>query len=172
MPDREENKIEIRSEEIQDILGKVPHWIIRWGTLAILFTVLVLIVGSWLFSYPEIKRAEIIVTTENPPATLVARTGGQLESLFVTDSQYVKINTHLAVIENPASYSDVISLRFDIEEVRTTINSLKQEEFIELNNNYTLGEIQSAYAEFVNSYQDYFQFLDIDYHRRFRYPLY
>ncbi|MFC2098953.1 HlyD family secretion protein [Bacteroidota bacterium] len=166
MPEDEINKIEIRSEEIQDILGQVPHWIVRWGTIVILITVLVLVAGSWLFSYPDIKRADIIVTTENPPATLIARTGGQIESLFVEDSQFVKINTHLAVIENPASYSDVISLRFDIEEIRTTISSLEEEEFITLNNNYTLGEIQSAYAEFVNRYQDYFQFLDLDYHTK------
>ena len=89
MPENEANKIEIRSEEIQDILGQVPHWIVRWGTIVILFTVVVLLAGSWFFTYPDIKRAEIIVTTENPPATLVARTSGQIESLFVADSQYV-----------------------------------------------------------------------------------
>lgn len=166
MPEKEINKIEIRSEEIQDILGQIPHWIIRWGTVVILLTVLVLLAGSWLFRYPDIKRANIIVTTENPPATLVARCDGQIESLFVSDSQFVKINTHLAVIENPASYSDVISLRFDIEEIRTTITRLERDEFITLNNNYTLGEIQSDYAEFVNCYQDYFQFLDLDYHAK------
>ncbi len=166
MPEKESNKIEVRSEEIQDILGQVPHWIIRWGTIVILFTVLVLLAFSWLFRYPDIKRADIIVTTENPPATLVARTDGQIESLFVRDSQYVAIHTHLAVIENPASYSDVISLRFDIEEIRTTITSLNREDFIVLNSNYRLGEIQPAYAEFVNRYQDYFQFLDLDYHTK------
>jgi len=164
MTEKKTNMIEIRSEEIQDILGQVPHWIVRWGIIVILITVLVLLAGSWLFSYPDIKRADIIVTTENPPATLVARTDGQIESLFVSDSQDVKIGTHLAVIENPAAYSDVISLRFDIEEIRTTIANLDKEEIIELNNNYTLGEIQSAYAEFVNRYQDFFQFLDLDYH--------
>jgi HlyD family secretion protein len=166
MPEEENNKIEIRSEEIQDILGQVPHWIIRWGTVVVLLTVLVLLAGSWLFEYPEIKRAKIIVTTENPPATLVAKANGQIESLFVEEGQEVKIYRHLAVIENPASYSDVVSLRFDIEEIRTTIANLGEEDRITLNNNYTLGEIQSAYAEFVNRYQDYYQFLDLDYHAK------
>ena len=166
MPEDQVNKIEIRSEEIQDILGQVPHWIVRWGTIVILFTVLVLLAGSWLFRYPDIKRAEIIVTTENPPAPLLARTNGQIERFFVTDSQYVKSGTHLAVIENPASYSDVISLRFDIEEIRTTITRMEEAEAVALNYNYTLGEIQSAYAEFVNRYQEFFQFLDLDYHAK------
>jgi HlyD family secretion protein len=162
MAEKEPEKIEVRSEEIQDILGQVPRWIVRWGTVVVLMTVLVLLAGSWFFSYPDIKRAEILVTTENPPAILIARTDGQIESLFVRDSQYVMVNTHLAVLENPASYSDVISLRFDIAEIRTTIATLDRDEYIELNSNYTLGEIQSDYAEFVNRYQNYYQFLELD----------
>jgi multidrug resistance efflux pump len=166
MTEKKTNMIEIRSEEIQDILGQVPHWIIRWGIIVIFSTVLILLAGSWLFSYPDIKRADIIVTTENPPATLMARTDGQIEKFFVSDSQYVKAGTYLAVIESSASYSDVIGLRWDIAEIGTTILSLENEEAIEINNNYTLGEIQPAYADFVNQYQDFFRFLDQDYHAK------
>jgi multidrug resistance efflux pump len=166
MPEKEDNKIEIRSEEIQDILGQVPHWIIRWGTLVVLVTVLIILAGSYLFHYPDIRRAPIVVTTENPPSTLVARTDGQIEKLFVSDSQFVRINTVLEVLENPASYSDVISLRFDIAEIRTTISSLGADEFVTLHNNYSLGDIQTVYAEFVNRYQDYYQFLALDYYAK------
>lgn len=165
MPEKEDNKIEIRSDEVQDILGMVPSWIVRWGTVVILLTVLVIITGSWFFSYPDIKRADITVTTENPPATLESRTDGQL-SLFVEDSQYVEIHTPLAMIKNPADYADVISLKYDIAELRTIIPDFEKEEFIELDNNYSLGEIQSAYAEFIQSYQDYHDFLEIDFHAR------
>ncbi|KPL15012.1 MAG: hypothetical protein AMS23_08795 [Bacteroides sp. SM1_62] len=166
MEEKKDQKIEIRSEEVQDILGQVPSWIVRWGTVVILATILVIIAGSMIFRYPDIKRAEILVTTENPPANLIARTDGQIERIFVDDSQFVKINTPLAVIENPAEYSDVISLRYDIEEIRTIIVNLEKGEYIPLTNTYTLGEIQSTYAEFINAYDDYFRFLELDYHGR------
>ncbi len=166
MEENRGQKIEIRSEEVQDILGQIPSWIVRWGTVVILATILIIIAGSLIFRYPDIKRAEILVTTENPPANLIARTDGQIERFFVEDSQFVKINTHLAVIENPADYSDVISLRYDIEEIRTIIASLDRGTYIPLTNTYTLGEIQSAYAEFINAYDDYFQFLELDYHAK------
>jgi multidrug resistance efflux pump len=166
MEERQDEKIELRSEEVQDILGQIPSWIVSWGTVVILATVLIILAGSALFRYPDIKRADITVTTENPPATLVAKSNGQIESLFVKDTQFVKINTHLAVIENPADYSDVISLRFDIEEIRTIIANLDKEEHIPLTKNYKLGDIQSAYAEFINKYENYFQFLDLDYHTK------
>jgi multidrug resistance efflux pump len=166
MEEKQDEKIELRSEEVQDILGQIPSWIVRWGTVVILVTVLIILAGSTLFSYPDIKRADITVTTENPPATLVAKSNGQIESLFVKDTQFVKLNTHLAVIENPADYSDVISLRYDIAEIRTIIANLDREEHIPLTKNYKLGDIQSAYAEFINKYENYFQFLDLDYHAR------
>ncbi len=166
MEEKQDEKIELRSEEVQDILGQIPSWIVRWGTLVILASVLIILAGSALFRYPDIKRADITVTTENPPATLVAKSNGQIESLFVKDTQFVKINTHLAVIENPADYSDVINLRFDIAEIHTIIANLDREEHIPLTKNYKLGEIQSAYAEFINKYENYFQFLDLDYHAR------
>ncbi len=164
MEDNKDPKIEIRSEEVQDILGQIPSWIVRWGTVVILATILILMVGSMFISYPDKKRADILVTTENPPAPLVARSSGQIVELFVHDSQFVKINTHLAVIENPADYSDVLSLQYDIEAIKTIITNLDQGEYIPLMNTYTLGDIQSSYAEFINAYENYFQFLDRDYH--------
>jgi HlyD family secretion protein len=166
MPEDGLNKIEIRSEEIQDILGQVPRWIVRWGTVMVLFTVVILIIGSYFYKFPDIKKANIIVTTENPPATLVARTDGQIESITPEENEFVEAGTHLVVIENPASYSDVISLRFDIEEIKTTMTSLGEDEEIELSNSYSLGEIQSAYADFVTTYKDYYQFLKLDYHNK------
>ncbi len=165
MEEIKSQKIEIRSEEVQDILGQIPSWIVRWGTVVILATVLIILAGSMVFRYPDIKRADILVTTENPPASMVAKADGRLK-LFVIDSQFVKINTHLAVIENPADYSDVISLQYDIEEIRTIIANLDKEEHIPFTNTYTLGVIQSAYAEFINTYDDYFQFLELDYHSK------
>jgi len=40
MEEKKGQKIEIRSEEVQDILGQIPSWIVRWGTVVILATVL------------------------------------------------------------------------------------------------------------------------------------
>jgi len=164
MEDKKGQKIEIRSEEVQDILGQIPSWIVRWGTVVILATILIILVGSKFIIYPDKKRADILVTTENPPAPMVARSSGQIVELFVDDSQFVKINTHLAVIENAAEYSDVLDLKFDIEGIKTIIANLDKGEYISLTNTYTLGDIQTAYAEFIVAYDNYFQFLKRDSH--------
>ena len=36
MPQNKE--IELRSDEVQEILTQVPHWMIRWGNMLILLT--------------------------------------------------------------------------------------------------------------------------------------
>ena len=165
MEEKKGQKIEIRSEEVQDILGQIPSWIVRWGTVVILATVLIILVGSMIFRYPDKKRADIKVTTENPPAPMVAREEGRLR-LFVKDSQEVKIYDRLAVIENPADYLDVVSLQFDIKQIRTIVTELDKEDYIPLDNTYNLGDIQTAYAEFISRYEDYFDFLKRDYHEK------
>ena len=161
MEENKNQKIEIRSEEVQDILGQVPSWIVRWGTMVILATVGVMLAGSMVFRWPDIKRADITVTRENPPAPMVARSDGRI-NLFVKDSQVVKMYDYLAVIDNPADYSDVVQLQYDMEEIRTIIAKLDKEAYIPLTSTYNLGDIQPAYAEFINTYEDYFDFLERD----------
>ena len=56
------------------MLGRVPGWITRNGTILFLFLLALLILGSWVFKYPDIKRARIVVTSVNPPADIEART--------------------------------------------------------------------------------------------------
>ncbi len=44
------SKIEIRSEEVQEILGATPRWIIRAGISVILAVVVALLIGSWFLN--------------------------------------------------------------------------------------------------------------------------
>ncbi|KPK84092.1 MAG: hypothetical protein AMS27_10890 [Bacteroides sp. SM23_62_1] len=164
MAEKENDKIELRSEEVQEILGHVPAWIIRWGILVILITVLLIIFGSWLFKYPDIKRANILITTENPPATLVARATGKIVQLFVQDNQYVETHTVLAVIENPADYGDVLWLDEVLDEIRDILPDFNILVNLNLNTDYLLGEIQPAYASFIKVHKDYQNFIELNYH--------
>ncbi len=44
----EVKEIELRSEEVQEILTRVPHWMIRWGSVVVLFILLSLLFVSWM----------------------------------------------------------------------------------------------------------------------------
>jgi len=166
MPEREDQKIELRSEEVQDILGHVPHWIIRWGILVVLIIVVLMIVGSWFFRYPDIRRASVMITTENPPATLIARANGNIQDLFVEDNQYVTAGTRLAIIENAADYKDVFWLNEITLEVREIIPDFDMLVDLNLGTDYKLGDIQDSYANFLKTHKDYQNFIELDYHAK------
>jgi len=95
--------LELRSEAVQNIIGYIPHWIIRWGITVIFLIVLVLLVGSWFFKYPDVITSTIIVTTEPPPASIVAKSSGKMANLLVQNNQAVHAGEVLAVIDNPAN---------------------------------------------------------------------
>lgn len=142
---------ELRSEEVQDILTKVPHWMIRWGTLLIFAIIFLLFFVSWFIKYPDVVNTEIVITTNIPPEKIVSKSSGRIEAILVKDKAIVPKNTTLAIIENTASYKDVFLLK-SIVDAYNINNNLKPFPFAVLKNTQ-LGEIESAYAVFQKDYQ-------------------
>jgi len=167
MPEiNDSNNIELRSENVQEIMGHIPHWIIRWGISIILLTIIILLVGTWYFKYPKIIPSEIMVTTENLPASIVARVDGKIKHLFVKDNEKVNKNDHLLIIENPASYQHIFELKEKLDTFGLFLNHLDSNIITGFDNNYSLGEIQPFYASFKKEYSDYCNFLLMDYHHK------
>ena len=153
MPKRKLENIELRSEEVQEILTKVPNWMIRWGSLLFFSLIVMLLFISWFVKYPDIIVSNATVTTKIPPQKIIARTSGKFDSIFIKNDQ--KINPHqtLAVIENPANYEDVNILKSILDPV-----GLRNDKFqfpIDEVPLLLLGDIESDYATFENSYIEY-----------------
>ncbi|SFC63446.1 HlyD family secretion protein [Flavobacterium phragmitis] len=146
----EKDTFELRSEEVQDILTKVPHWMIRWGTVLIFAIIVMLFFVSWFVKYPDVVTSEIVITTNIPPEKIVSKSSGRIEAILVKDKTEVSKNNTLAVIENTASYKDVFLLKSIVEGY--DINSGKEFPF-QLLKNKQLGEIESAFAVFQKDYQ-------------------
>ncbi|MBQ4821102.1 HlyD family efflux transporter periplasmic adaptor subunit [Aquimarina sp. MMG016] len=152
MPDNLDD-IQLRSEEVQEILTRVPHWMIRWGNVLILVLVLMLLFLSWLVKYPDVIPAEAMITTQIPPQKEYARVSGKIESILVEDGQIVSKATPLAILENNANYLDVFSLKSIIDTI--PVNSKSFSFPIEKIPLLFLGDIETDYALFENSYSEY-----------------
>jgi len=107
----EEDKIELRSEEFQEVLGAVPPWILRWGITVLAVVIVILLIGSAIIKYPDVIPAQVVLTGSIPPATIVAHASGKLKELYVSDNQKVKTGDYLAVIDNPARTEDIRILK-------------------------------------------------------------
>lgn len=143
--------IELRSEEVQDILTKVPHWMIRWGTVLIFVIIFMLFFVSWFIKYPDVVTTQIVITTNIPPEKIVSKSSGRIEAILVKDKAIVSENSTLAIIENTANYRDVFLLKKIVDEYN--VNDDGKTFPFALLKNAQLGEIESAFAVFQKDYQ-------------------
>lgn len=151
MPD--DKHIELRSEEVQEILTKVPHWMIRWGNVVILTVLLSLLVMSWVVKYPDIVTSEITITTQIPPQRLITKSSGRIEKIFIKNGETVSANTALAVIENTARYQDVFLLKSIIDTLKIDKSFIRFP--FESLPSMQLGEIEGPFAVFEKDFIAY-----------------
>ena len=159
--DKENKRIEIelRSDEFQEIVQQSPRWMIRSGISLIFGIILLLLLGSYFFRYPDVINANIVVLSENPPAYLAARTTARIDSIIVSDQQIVSDNQIIAILESTANFQDAMKLKemlLRMEPFMLTFDTLSS---VQPETDLQLGDIQSDYSSFVRLHNDYFAFL-------------
>lgn len=163
MPNTNDN-IEIRSDEVQEIIGKSPSWLMRSGLTVLLIFVLLLLLGSWVFHYPDIIQARIVVLSENPPAHIVARNTGKIDQLFVADNDTVEKDQLIAILENTANYKDVIKLEEKLDSLSSYFVMFDTAYFQKLIPDYRLGDIQADFSSFLRLYNNYISFVRLNFY--------
>lgn len=142
-----------------------PASAIRWGTAVVGILILMLLFISWLVRYPYIVRADAIITTEKPPANIVARLSGDIEHLLVSDGQTVRQGAILGVLETTASYRSVQRLGSLLDTISLSDIKLAGDRFFRhLPDNPDLGGIQDRYSSFRKSCFNYLNHIEIDYY--------
>lgn len=157
-------EIELRSEEVQEIMNRIPPWILRRGITLLFVIVLLLLVGSWVFRYPDVIQGEIMVTSLEPPASVIARSTGKIDEIYVRNDQEVLQGEPLAVIQNPANTVDMLSLLKSMEEWKTSGYDLDKTPVLFPSQFVSLGSTQTVYAAFLNSLNDYRNYIKLNYY--------
>jgi multidrug efflux pump subunit AcrA (membrane-fusion protein) len=103
-----EEKIDIRSNEVQELIGAVPGWIVRWGSSVVLIVLLGTLAFSYFIKYPDVVTARVAISTNTPPIPIISKTSGKLTHLLVKDNEAVDSNQIVGVIESVADYNYVL----------------------------------------------------------------
>ena len=99
-------------------MAGIPGSFLRWG-LFLFFALLAAIIAiSWFINSATIVSAQVVITTQNPPAPLVANSGGKIALLCVSNQESVSEKQSIALIENSADYSDVKTLASFIDKMQ------------------------------------------------------
>lgn len=147
--------LHLRSEELQEIIGFVPHWLVRWGTVLVFATVGMLAAVGWFVSYPDVVAGTAVLTTPVPPVRLAPRVSGELEHRFVDDGEPVRPGDPLVVLRSTSDWRDVFGLsgRLDrFEREWTDPAAAPDTEFGPLPG---LGDLGAPYSAFLQALSDY-----------------
>lgn len=149
-------ELELRSEEVQEVLDAPPTWMIRWGLSVILMLIVLLLLIANLVRYPDVVEGEIMLTTQSPPIKIVANSSGKLAGLFVEEGETVATNDKLAEIENPITgegieYMKTLAVQVEkfLERPHLSINFSDKQ--------YVFGDIQTEYNTLKKLCLDYHQ---------------
>jgi hypothetical protein len=154
---------EKHSEEVQDIMSFIPNRLLSWG-LSVLFVLFIfLLIGSYLFQSPEIIRAPMLLTTKNPPVSLISKSTGKLDQLFAIDGQMVVQKENIALINNPTNYKHYLILKKELSLSNRISDWDKQVFAYDLSDDLTIGELQSSYGPFLKSRSNFKHYLSQNY---------
>ena len=149
----EHDHIQLRSEEIQEILGTPPSWIVRWGSVWAFIIILFLVFISYLIKYPEVIPASIVITTAVPPESVIAKADAQLEEILVEDREFVESQQLLAIMQSAANYQDVELL----DEEVFYLQGMDENEILRYSpkRGLILGQLQADYSNFIQDFEQY-----------------
>ncbi len=157
--EEEVDKIHLRSNEVNEILGQIPRRIIRYG-IGVIAAILILVFAfTFVFKYPDIIYGSFYIQSSNPPAFLLARSSGKLQSMNVSDKEFVEKGQLLAVIENSTGFSSYKYLKDLLDD------SLQYKEK-KLKSVLNLGELQAPYGNCKKAFDDIKTFKQINYHKK------
>ncbi len=149
------------SEEVQDIMGKAPSWVVRWG-ISVVFAIFGgIFLGCYFIKYPDIIISNAEITTYNPPVDLVARYDGLISSFCLKDGDFVERNDLIAVLDNPSKWQDVLRISSLLDSIcfRDCANAVKNEV---LYLNYSMGDLQNSFSSFQKTCRDYRHYLQTE----------
>jgi HlyD family secretion protein len=157
--------VELRSEELQEMLTRPPAWLTRWGAALFSGLLCLIILLSWFIKSPDKITGTFTLTTENPPIELSSRNSGKIQKLFVRDNQPVNHNDIIAEIENPMGIEGVRYLESLISQIQNYVTGKVDDRGIHVESTLTFGDAQADYNNLIKNYQDHIELVSNPFHK-------
>ena len=157
-------KIELRNNEIDELLGETPSWLTRWGISVFFGIIVIAVVFCCYFKYPVIVTAPTIITTEHPAIWVISKHNGKIDTILVRNNDYVESDQILAVINNSCKFEDVIALKSYLASIEYFVSTLDIDSIIHCSQTLNLAELQNDYLKLIKLLSEYQQFYDYKLH--------
>jgi multidrug efflux pump subunit AcrA (membrane-fusion protein) len=151
----------LRSTEVNEIISNRPGFLIRWGVGIFFLILLLLVLATWFIQYPDVVAAKAKLTSINAPKEVITKTSGKLIKLIAKEGESVKQNELLGFIESTANHHEVLQLSAAVDTFQEMLqNNLAEKIALRLSEPFkNLGEVQSAYQNFMQGFILFNQYL-------------
>lgn len=154
MEERKDKEIELKSEQMNEMLSHPPAWITRAGNGVFLLVLGVVIFLSWFIRYPDEVNGEVIVTTSQAPIELSNQSYIQLKELHVRENQEVRTGDLIAQFDPQVKASDIREAKSYLDKVE-----IFQTEFVneipEFHKELNLGTYQEQWATLLSKIHEW-----------------
>lgn len=143
----QQDNLEIRSEEVQEILGTPPAWLTRYGTLVAMAAIILLGWIGYLIKYPDVVSGAIRITSVDPPRKVVAENASFISDILIHNEDTITKGQTLMVYRSKANFGDVLVL----EDKVSNIKSLDDSTLLAFSpdRDLILGELDDALYNFL-----------------------
>lgn len=142
-----ENDIDLRSEEVQELLGTPPPWIAKWGMLLALILIVVGLTVLYRVPFPETVETTIRIQRENPGVELVAQQNSYVKEVLVDTEDSVKATQAIVAFQTQGHYEDILILEEKLLYIEKNMDSLLVA--YKMPTDLIVGELQEALYVFV-----------------------
>lgn len=141
-----------RPDALQDFLSTPPTWLLHSGMGLMCTFVFAALAMSWFIRYPDRIQATVLIRTHQAPVEVVCASGGRLDSILVSDQQWVAQGQPLCLLQNTANWADIQV----VERMLKPPSITKRRQF---HTAMQLGDVQTSFAAWQQIRQGLQQFL-------------
>jgi len=145
-----------RTEEVKDIIDRMPYHTGRMVAILVTGLCALLLFFGWLIEYPETVSGPVTITSRQAPVRLVANVSGKLH-LLKSNGDSLLENDIIGFMDNPAKLQDVLIVEHFINQnpLESLFERTDKLIFPEIT---ALGELNSVYYSFRNAVEKWDQY--------------
>ncbi len=147
--------IEVRSDEVQEIMSHVPNWMIRWGISLIFLLIVGFLVVSYIVKYPDVIKGTVTLTTKEPPVKLVSKTAGEVSQLYFKDKDVVTKGDVIATINNVLTTEAKLILQQKITAIQTHLKNNNLANYQITDTTISFGTLQNDFSALIKNIAKY-----------------
>lgn len=125
--------IELRSEEVQELMGKIPPVILHIGITVILCFVIFMFIASNFVKYPDIITFPIVAKNTNFMTEIRATESGQITFLNMDYGHIYKNDTLAGIVVNNRDMQDTIFIKSPFTGIVYPCNVFQEYDYVDKN---------------------------------------